>query len=356
MQKPEEKSLKKKNLLSEKKKKNFEYKFGDKLSKNNNANPRPGTTKKKSTSTQKGPKKGNVNKIEEEMPLPEPKPLEAVQKIPENKIDEEDKDEEEKMPEIPIEGANKYDFKLYKHLKENMKNRENLCHDGISNDSLYCLDCKVSVCPKCESYNQHNGHQLVNKLPYYKCEKDFIESSFKDIESVFSSNPTYLNVNIIKRELKTQITDKISELINQLNKVKEAKMEEVEKIFDVNENCVEKLKENELKAKNNLNKFLEKQKNFFCIDTNEGVESKNINPEANEVLKNLEGEKSPMGMIQPNKDTVNSTFLLTYDLIKNTEFMNNLIKDIINEIKENTEKYVNEFNEKAKEAEEAINR
>ena len=55
-----------------------------------------------------------------------------------------------------------------------------------------------------------------------------------------------------------------------------------------------------------------------------------------------------MGMIQPNKDSVNSTFLLTYDLIKNTEFMNNLIKYIINEIKENTEKYVNEFNEKQK--------
>ena len=353
MQKPEEKNLQKKNLLSEKKKK-VESKYGDKLQKNINVNPRS-TNKKKSSPTKKAPKKGNDNKIEEEMPLPEPKPLEAIQKIPENRINEENK-EEEKMPEIPIEEAKKYDFNLYKHLKENIKNRENLCTDGISNDSLYCLDCKVSVCPKCPSFNNHNEHQLVNKYPYYKCDKDFIESSFKDIDSVFSLNPSYLNVNKVKGEIKSQITNKISELINQLNKVKDAKMEEVEKIFDGNENCIEKLRENELKVKNNLNNFLEKQKNFFCIDTNEGVDSKNVNPEANEVLKNLEGEKSPMGMIQPNKDTVNSTFLLTYDLLKNTEFMNNLIKDIINEIKENTERYINEFNEKAKEVEEAINK
>ena len=86
---------------------------------------------------------------------------------------------------------------------------------------------------------------------------------------------------------------------------------------------------------------METQKNFFCIDINEGVDSQNVNPEASEVLKNLEGEgASPMGMIQPNKDTVNSTFLLTYDLLKNTEFMNNLIRDIFIDIKSNTETYI----------------
>ena len=41
------------------------------------------------------------------------------------------------------------------------------------------------------------------------------------------------------------------------------------------------------------------------------------------------------------------------NLIKNIEFMNKLMKDII--IKKNTEKYENEFNEKTKEVEEVIN-
>ena len=361
MQKPEDKNNQKKNAQNDKKKAKIDQKPADKQSKNSNLNSskkNPAPANKKRPTTQKSSKKPNTNKIEEEMPLPEPKPVEAVQKIPENKINEENKEEEEdKMPEIPLEEANKYEFNLYKHLKENIKNKDKLCTDGISNESSYCLECKVSVCPKCPLFKVHNGHELVQKMPYYKCEKSFIDESFKDIDSIFSLNPSYLNVNKVKGELKMQITTQISQLINQLNKVKDVKLEEVENIFVGSENCVEKLRENELKVKKNLNEFLEKQKNFFCIDINEGVDSQNINPEASEVLKNLEGETaSPMGMIQPNKDTVNSTFLLTYDLLKNTEYMNNLIRDIFIDIKENTERYINEFNAKAKEVEEAINK
>ena len=361
MQKPEDKNNQKKNVQNDKKKAKNDQKPADKQSKNSNLNSskkNPAPANKKRPTTQKSSKKPNTNKIEEEMPLPEPKPVEAVQKIPENKINEENKEEEEdKMPEIPLEEANKYEFNLYKHLKENIKNKDKLCTDGISNESSYCLECKVSVCPKCPLFKVHNGHELVQKMPYYKCEKSFIDESFKDIDSIFSLNPSYLNVNKVKGELKMQITTQISQLINQLNKVKDVKLEEVENIFVGSENFVEKLRENELKVKKNLNEFLEKQKNFFCIDINEGVDSQNINPEASEVLKNLEGETaSPMGMIQPNKDTVNSTFLLTYDLLKNTEYMNNLIRDIFIDIKENTERYINEFNAKAKEVEEAINK
>ena len=361
MQKPEDKNNQKKNAQNEKKKAKNDQKPADKQSKNSNHNSskkNPAPANKKRPTTQKSSKKPNTNKIEEEMPLPEPKPVEAVQKIPENKINEENKEEEEdKMPEIPLEEANKYEFNLYKHLKENIKNKDKLCTDGISNESSYCLECKVSVCPKCPLFKVHNGHELVQKMPYYKCEKSFIDESFKDIDSIFSLNPSYLNVNKVKGELKMQITTQISQLINQLNKVKDVKLEEVENIFVGSENCVEKLRENELKVKKNLNEFLEKQKNFFCIDINEGVDSQNINPEASEVLKNLEGETaSPMGMIQPNKDTVNSTFLLTYDLLKNTEYMNNLIRDIFIDIKENTERYINEFNSNSKEVEEAINK
>ena len=364
MQKTEDKNIQKKNP-DKKKSQKVDQKTADKSQKNTNTNKKsqPQGNGEKSTAkkkpAQKSTKKVTANKLEEEMPLPEPKPIEAVQKIPENKISEEKKEEEEqdKMPEIPLEEANKYEFNLYKHLKENIKNKDKLCKDGISSESLYCLECKVSVCPKCALFKVHNGHELVQKFPYYKCDKSFVDESFKDIDSIFSLNPSYLNINKVKGELKMQISNQISQLINQLNKVKDTKMEEVENIFVGTENCVEKLRENELKVKKNLNNFLETQKNFFCIDINEGVDSQNVNPEASEVLKNLEGEgASPMGMIQPNKDTVNSTFLLTYDLLKNTEFMNNLIRDIFIDIKSNTERYINEFTSKAKEVEEAINR
>ena len=366
MQKPEEKSTKK-SIITDKKKAKGDQKVPDKTQKNLNINSIKKSqgsnidhsiNKKKTGANQKNNKKvinQNQNKLEEEMPLPEPKPIEPIQKVQENQINEENNEEEDKMPEIPLEEANKYEFNLYKHLKENLKNRDKLCTDGITSDSSYCLECKVSVCPKCPLFKVHNGHELVQKLPYYKCEQSFIDEAFKDIDSIFSLNPSYLNVNKVKGELKMQITNKISQLISQLNKVKDAKLQEIDNIFEGSENCVEKLRENELKLKKNLTNFLEKQKNFFCIDINEGVDSQNVNPEANEVLKNLEGETaSPMGMIQPNKDMVNSTFLLTYDLMKNTEFMNNLIRDIFIDIKENTERYINEFTSKAKEVEEAI--
>ena len=354
MQKPEEKNIQKKNAVIDRKKPNNRDQKN--LNNKNNQNSERNTSKKK-TNIKKNQKKVNSNKLEEEMPLPEPKPIEAVYKIPKNQINEENNEQEDKMPEFPLEDAKKYDFNLYKHLKENIKNKDKLCIDGITSESLYCVDCKVSCCPKCPSFNEHNGHELIKKLPYYKCDKDFVDEAFKDIDSIFNSNPDYLNIEKVKDGLKTQINEQISQLINQLNEVKKTKIEEVENIFVGNENCIEQLKENELKTKNNLNNFFEKQKKFFCIDINEDVAPEKVDPEASQVLKNLEGNTaSPMGMIQPNKDTVNSTFLITYDLLKNTSFMNNLIKEIIDDVKLNTDKYLNEFTLKAKDVEEAINK
>ena len=265
--------------------------------------------------------------------------------------------QEEQKEEIKIEGADKYEFNLYKHLKENFQNMEKTCKDGISKDSLYCLECKISSCPKCTSYKIHSGHEIVKKLPYYKLDKQFIEEAFKDIDSIFSLNPNYLTINKVKGELKINVTNKISQLINQLNYIKEEKLKEIDNLFIGTENCVEKLKQNESKFKNNMFKFFEKYKNFVFVDTDVNIETEKVNPEANEVIKNLEGNSAnPEGMIQTNKDLANSSFLISYDLLKQTEFMNNLINNIFIDIKLNLEKYTEEFNSKSKEAEDSINK
>ena len=265
--------------------------------------------------------------------------------------------QEEQKEEIKIEGADKYEFNLYKHLKENFQNMEKTCKDGISKDSLYCLECKISSCPKCTSYKIHSGHEIVKKLPYYKLDKQFIEEAFKDIDSIFSLNPNYLTINKVKGELKINVTNKISQLINQLNYIKEEKLKEIDNLFIGTENCVEKLRQNESKFKNNMFKFFEKYKNFVFVDTDVNIETEKVNPEANEVIKNLEGNSAnPEGMIQTNKDLANSSFLISYDLLKQTEFMNNLINNIFIDIKLNLEKYTEEFNSKSKEAEDSINK
>ena len=268
------------------------------------------------------------------------------------KIEPENKKEEE----LQIEGENKYEFNIYKNLKQNFQNMEKSCKDGISKESFYCLECKLSCCPKCPLFHIHNSHELVKKYPYYKLENNFIDESFKDIDSIFSLNPNYLTINKVKGELKMNVTNMITQLINQLNKIKEEKLKEIDNIFIGTENCVEKLKENEKIFKNNLYKFFEKFKNFVFIDINDNLDAEKVNPEANEIIKNLEGNSAnPEGMIQPNKDMANSAFLISYDILKHTEFMNNLIKNIFIDIKFNLEKFNEDFNMKAKEVEKSIN-
>ena len=304
--------------------------------------------------------KNNSTKNEDNENIKDDKPIKVISKSQKNQLNEKVNDKknenEDKMPEFPLDIEPKYEFNLYKHLKENIKNAEKSCTDGISNDSMYCLECKLSCCPKCKVFNIHNGHELVKKFPYYQCDNNFVNEFFKEIDSIFSLNPNYLNINKIKGELKMEINNQIMQLINQINEVKTTKLEEVDKIFMGSDNCVEKLKDNESILKKNLFQFLDNQKKFFSIDLNEGMDSEKINPEANEVLKNLEGGNDGVGMITPNLDSVNASFLMIYDLFKNIEFMNNIIRDIILDIKATTEKYSTEYDIKIKHVREEIDK
>ena len=364
MQKQDKKHVKKNSAIHDKKEqKKPDKKIKEKFVKIQKTNM-PALTEQSNNDKNKMIKKKTALKInnKEDSKKLEQKSFEEKIKLNNNitieeKEKENEKEKEDKKEEIEIEGADKYEFNLYKHLKENYQNIEKLCKDGISKDSSYCLECKLSCCPKCLNYNIHSGHELVKKLPYYQLEKEIVDESFQDIDSIFSLNPNYLSINKVKGELKMSVTNKISQLINQLNKIKEEKLKEIDNIFIGTDNCVEKFKENENKFKNNMLKFFEKFKNFVSIDTNENIETEKVNPEASEVIKNLEGNSAnPEGMIQPNKDLANSSFLITYDLLKHTEFMNNLIKNIFVDIKLNLERYTEEFNLKSKEAEESINK
>ena len=364
MQKQDKKHVKKNSAIHDKKEqKKPDKKIKEKFVKIQKTNM-PALTEQSNNDKNKMIKKKTALKInnKEDSKKLEQKSFEEKIKLNNNitieeKEKENEKEKEDKKEEIEIEGADKYEFNLYKHLKENYQNIEKLCKDGISKESSYCLECKLSCCPKCLNYNIHSGHELVKKLPYYQLEKEIVDESFQDIDSIFSLNPNYLSINKVKGELKMSVTNKISQLINQLNKIKEEKLKEIDNIFIGTDNCVEKFKENENKFKNNMLKFFEKFKNFVSIDTNENIETEKVNPEASEVIKNLEGNSAnPEGMIQPNKDLANSSFLITYDLLKHTEFMNNLIKNIFVDIKLNLERYTEEFNLKSKEAEESINK
>ena len=249
------------------------------------------------------------------------------------------KDEKKQEIEELFKGADnppKYDFNLHKHLKENLKFKDKQCKNGLTKDSLYCLDCKLSTCPKCPNFSSHNGHSLLLKYPYYICNDNTINENFENLNKIFELNLDFLDVNKVKEELKKLVIDNCNILFDKITEVKNAKLKEIDSMFEETDSCYETLKQNINKMKEEIKIFLEKQKKFLCIDINEN------NNESNNVLKNLR-EKSNFGLISTNKDASNSIFLITYDLLKNTKNINEQIKYFINDIKVNREKYINDF-------------
>ena len=278
-----------------------------------------------------------------QIPQLKPIPINQLQDIKEQQVAKpqpEIKDQRAKEIDELFKGADnppKYDFNLHKHLKENLKFKDKQCKDGLTKDSLYCLDCKLSTCPKCPNLSSHNGHSVLLKYPYYICKDNTINENFENLDKIFELNLDFLDVNKVKEELKKLVIDNCNALFDKITEIKNDKLKEIDSMFVETENCYDTLKQNVNKMKEEIKLFLEKQKKFLCIGINE-----NDNPESNDILKNLK-EKSNFGLISSNKDGANSIFLITYDLLKNTKNINEHIKYFINDIKVNREKYINDF-------------
>ena len=247
---------------------------------------------------------------------------------------------------------NLYGFNLYRHIKENLRNKDKLCKDKLTKESYYCIDCKISTCKKCLLFHVHNGHALVPKYLYYESDKKIFNETFNEIDSLFTENPDYLDNRKLKEELKKIVTDSISKITKRLNEIKNKKLKELDKLFEKTDGCIDFLKQKENQIKNDIKKYLEKQKDFYYINViDEGEELNKENEIINndpdfDLLKNLKKNTNKnYGMTHNNNDTYNSTFLISYDIFKNTSYINSEICKLLNDIKENKEKYLNEFNE-----------
>ena len=248
-----------------------------------------------------------------------------------------------------MNSSKKYTFDLYKHIKENIKFKEKLCKDGLSKDSFYCINCKMSTCPKCPNFKSHKNHEIIRKYPYYECSQTFINDYFNDLDTIFSLNPNFLDVSKVKEELKEHVINHVTQLFNKLTEIKNTKIREIEHMFENTENTVETLKFKINKMKEDLNDFFEKEKKFFCYDLKANENYLQMNKEANEIILNLQEEKkSNTGLIKKNNDSINTGFLITYDLLKNIQNINQEIKYFLYDIKQNREKFLNEFTIKTK--------
>ena len=137
------------------------------------------------------------------------------------------KEEEETKVDPLVENydPNLYGFNLYKNIKENLSNKDRLCKDKLTKDSLYCLDCKISTCNKCPLFHVHNGHNLVPKYLYYDPDSQVFIDTFNEIENLlYTENPVYLDNQMLKEELKKEVTDNINHLTKRLNEIKNKKL------------------------------------------------------------------------------------------------------------------------------------
>ena len=279
-----------------------------------------------------------------------------LQQKKKKKKNEENKENENKPKETNTlkenYDPNLYGFNLYKHIKENLRNKDKLCQDKLTKESYYCLDCKISTRKKCLTFIIHKGHKLIPKYLYYNCDENIFNETFSTLDTLFKENPYILDNKKLKEDLKKTVTDTIDNLIKRLTEIKNKKLKELDKLFESTDGCIDSLKQKENSIKTDMKNYLEKQKDFYFLQVEEEEEksSKNTETENNgadvDVLKNLKigANERKAGMIESNKDTYNSTFLISYDLFKNALFINKEIKNLIDDIQSNRDKYLTEYN------------
>ena len=246
-----------------------------------------------------------------------------------------------------------YGFNLYKHLKENLRNKDKLCKDKLTKESFYCLDCKLSTCKKCLSFNIHKGHNLIPKYLYINCDENIFNNCFESIDSIFENknNNFFLNNQELKEEMKNLIKENIDNIIKRLNELKNKKLKEIDKLFESTDGCVDFFKDKEKDIKNDIKNFLSSQKDFFNLQIEEEISTKNStsrtgnNPEI-DLINNFKMEG--INESQVNRDRFNTIFLTNYDLFKNTEYINGEIRKLIQDIDNNRDRYEKYFLENIK--------
>ena len=246
-----------------------------------------------------------------------------------------------------------YGFNLYKHLKENLRNKDKLCKDKLTKESFYCLDCKLSTCKKCLSFNIHKGHNLIPKYLYINCDENIFNNCFESIDSIFENknNNFFLNNQKLKEEMKNLIKENIDNIIKRLNELKNKKLKEIDKLFESTDGCVDFFKDKEKDIKNDIKNFLSSQKDFFNLQIEEEISTKNStsrtgnNPEI-DLINNFKMEG--INESQVNRDRFNTIFLTNYDLFKNTEYINGEIRKLIQDIDNNRDRYEKYFLENIK--------
>lgn len=200
---------------------------------------------------------------------------------------------------------------IYPHIKVNIVNYLKNCREPLNENSFYCFSCKHSVCSECGLLD-HKDHILIQRENCLKYDNTF----FTDLENVINES---LLLKKKKEGIKDTIINSINKLHSQLEKEKELKLIEVDKLFEEIELNMKELKENLISVKQNIEEYYKKNERFFNLRLN-------------------------------NVDQENSIFLINFELmnlcdIKNIEVMNSINK--MNDCIELYDKLINDKTDNA---------
>lgn len=149
---------------------------------------------------------------------------------------------------------------IYPHIKVNIVNYLKNCREPLNENSFYCFSCKHSVCSECGLLD-HKDHILIQRENCLKYDNTF----FTDLENVINES---LLLKKKKEGIKDTIINSINKLHSQLEKEKELKLIEVDKLFEEIELNMKELKENLISVKQNIEEYYKKNERFFNLRLN----------------------------------------------------------------------------------------
>ena len=184
---------------------------------------------------------------------------------------------------------------IFQHLKLNIKNELENCKCQ-SDNTFYCIPCKVSVCERC-NLDDHRKHILILKKDF-ELNESKVNEIFTPIETLIATNPVLSGGSDVKNTIVAKIDEFVNDLNEKVQKFKEEKYKEINELFE-NVNANSSALKNKISfSKDNIKTYLQKNKKFFNLPDND--------------FNSFSSSKS---IKSANLDQDNTYFLLNYDII-----------------------------------------
>ena len=282
----------------------------------------------------------NEDQLNKEKDAQEPK-VENPKKIDVNSKEKE-LEEKSKLLNKPKELLG---FDAVAHFKENINHTDKNCLGPITEKSYYCIECQHSECPLYKENVNQKEHLLIKRAKCLFFDQNFFDPVEKSINEA-------LNYNQLKNGIKETLSSSIESLKNELDKIKEKKLSEIETYFEETDKYIMDLKNKYYNVRQSIEDYYKKNKKFFNIQISKEIDddmnSNNVNEIREKSLTEIEMKNNVQNSLNlntyelnSNKDFENTIFLLNFELMNLCETKNLEISNYLKDLKVKINSYNN---------------